>query len=84
MNLSVATIIMFTTLVLGTICRTFNICSEANIPLQNLIIGVISGFLCFFTGIENNLLSAIIFCVISSFSAGGVYDLSKMVRRTRK
>ena len=50
MNLSVATIIMFTTLVLGTICRTFNICSEANIPLQNLIIGVISGFLCFFTG----------------------------------
>ena len=84
MNLSVATIIMFTTLVLGTICKTFNICPNTNIPLQNLIIGLVSGFLCFFTKIETNLLSAIIFCVISSFSAGGVYDLSKMVRKARK
>lgn len=81
MTLSVVSIVLFTTLVLGTICKSTNICTKKNIPIQNLIVGLISGILCYFTGVENNLLEAIILCVISAFSAGGVYDLSRTVRK---
>lgn len=77
MTLSVASIVMFTTLVLGAICKSTNMCTKKNIPLQNLIVGIVSGILCFFAGIEDNIVSSIITCVMSAFSAGGIYDLSK-------
>ncbi len=83
MTLTVASIVLFTTLVLGSICKSTNLRTKNNIPLQNLIIGVISGFICYFAGVENNLMEAIILCVMSAFSAGGVYDLSKTVRKDK-
>ena len=48
------------------------------IPLQNVIIGLISAFVCYFTKIETDLLQAIVLCLISTMGAGGIADLIKI------
>ena len=45
------------------------------IPIQNVIIGVISAIICYFTGIEPNLLQSIVLCLVATMGAGGVADL---------
>ncbi len=45
------------------------------IPVQNVIIGIISAVICYFTGIEPNLLQAIVLCLVATMGAGGVADL---------
>ncbi len=45
------------------------------IPVQNVIIGVISAVICYFTGIEPNLLQAIVLCLVATMGAGGIADL---------
>ena len=45
------------------------------IPVQNVVIGLISGLICYFTGIEPNLLQAIVLCLVACMGAGGVADL---------
>ena len=45
------------------------------IPIQNVVIGVISAIICYFTGIEPNLLQAIVLCLVATMGAGGIADL---------
>ena len=45
------------------------------IPIQNVAIGFISAVICYFTGIEPNLLQAIVLCIVACMGAGGVADL---------
>lgn len=45
------------------------------IPIQNVIIGLISAVICHFTGIEPNLLQSVVLCVVATMGAGGVADL---------
>lgn len=45
------------------------------IPIQNVIIGIISALICYFTGIEPNLLQAIVLCLVATMGAGGIADL---------
>ena len=45
------------------------------IPIRNVIIGVISAIICYFTGIEPNLLQAIVLCLVATMGAGGIADL---------
>ena len=45
------------------------------IPIQNVIVGAISAIICYFTGIEPNLLQAIVLCLVATMGAGGVADL---------
>ena len=45
------------------------------IPIQNVIVGAISAVICYFTGIEPNLLQAIVLCLVATMGAGGVADL---------
>ena len=45
------------------------------IPIQNVVVGVISAVICYFTGIEPNLLQAIVLCLVATMGAGGVADL---------
>ena len=79
MTLTVASVVFFSTLLMGVVCKSTNLCTKNNIPLQNLIIGVFSGIICYLIKIETNLLTSIITCVLSAFSAGGAYDLSKTI-----
>ena len=40
------------------------------IPVQNVVIGIISAVICYFTGIEPNLLQAIVLCLVACMGAG--------------
>lgn len=48
------------------------------IPLQNVLVGIISAIICYFTKIESNLLQAIVLCLVATMGAGGVADLINM------
>lgn len=45
------------------------------IPIQNVVIGIISAIICYFTGIEPNLLQSIVLCLVATMGAGGIADL---------
>lgn len=47
------------------------------IPLQNVLIGAISGLVCYYSKLENDFLAAFILCITASMGAGGIADLSK-------
>lgn len=48
------------------------------IPLQNVLIGIVSALICFFCGIETNLLQAFVLCLSASMGAGGVADMKNV------
>lgn len=74
MEITVASIIAFVTLIIGAITKKFNIVNKKFIPIQNIVIGILSGLLVFLTGLDNNIFSALVTCLMSSLSAGGLYD----------
>ena len=45
------------------------------IPIQNLIIGILSGILAIVTGIYDNTINAMLIGVAISFGVGGAYDM---------
>ncbi len=53
------------------------------IPMQNVIIGIISGVICYFLALDNNLLNSILVGLMSTMSAGGIADLidSKKIQK---
>ncbi len=69
-------IVSVVTYILGAINKVF-VDSMPNrfIPIQNVIIGFISGFVCYFANIETNLFNSIIVCLVAAQAAGGVSDL---------
>lgn len=76
MKITYVVIISIITYILGSITKLF-IDNTPNkfIPLQNVVIGVISAFICYFTGIETSLLQALVLCLVSTMGAGGIADL---------
>lgn len=51
------------------------------IPLQNAIIGIASALICYFCNIETNLLQAFVVCLIATMGAGGIADLTKLIKK---
>lgn len=45
------------------------------IPIQNLIIGILSGILAIITGIYDNTINAMLIGIAISFGVGGAYDM---------
>lgn len=45
------------------------------IPMQNVLIGIMSGLVCFIMQVEPNIFESIIFCIIATMGAGGIADL---------
>ena len=76
MEITYVVVIAIIAYIFGAITKIF-IDSIPNkyIPIQNVIIGVISGLICYFTGIEANFLQAIVLCLVATMGAGGVADL---------
>ena len=64
MEITYVIVIAIIAYIFGAITKIF-IDSIPNkyIPIQNVIIGVISAIICYFTGIEPNLLQAIVLCL---------------------
>lgn len=64
------------TYILGAITKCFiETIPNKFIPIQNVVIGAISGCVCYFTQIESNLLQALVLCFIAANAAGGISDL---------
>lgn len=82
MEITYMVIVTLVTLIAGAITKTF-IDSVPNkyIPIQNLAIGIISALICYFGGIEANLLQAICLCVFASMGAGGIADITKVTKK---
>ena len=76
MEITYVVVIAIIAYIFGAITKIF-IDSIPNkyIPIQNVIIGVISAIICYFTGIEPNLLQAIVLCLVACMGAGGIADL---------
>lgn len=75
-EITIPSIISLITLIVGYISKMLGLNSKY-IPLQNIIIGILSGILVYLIKLNNNLLNSIIICLISALSAGGVYDTLK-------
>ena len=83
MEITYMVIVTIVTLILGAITKTFieDIPSRF-IPLQNVIIGVISAIIVYIFKIEPDILQAVALCIFASMGAGGIYDLNKMSNKT--
>lgn len=76
MEITYVVIIAIVAYILGAITKIF-IDSIPNkyIPIQNVVVGIISSLICYFTGVEANLLQAIFLCLVATMGAGGIADL---------
>ena len=76
MEITYVVIVGIITYTLGAITKIFvdNIPNKY-IPIQNVLIGLISGLICYFTKVEPNLLQALVLCFFAATSAGGTADL---------
>ena len=79
MEITYVIIIALVAYIFGAITKIF-IDSIPNkyIPIQNVVIGIISAIICYFTGIETNLLQSFVLCIIATMGAGGIADLIKI------
>lgn len=76
MEITYVVIIAIIAYIFGSITKIFiDEIPNKFIPIQNVIIGVISAIICYFTGIEPNLLQSIVLCLVATMGAGGVADL---------
>lgn len=79
MEITYVVIITLVAYVLGSITKIFiDKIPNKYIPLQNVLIGLISAFICYATKIETNLLQAIVLCLMATMGAGGIADLIKI------
>ena len=76
MEITYVIIIAIIAYIFGAVTKIFvDSIPNKYIPIQNVIIGVISAIICYFTGIEPNLLQAIVLCLVATMGAGGIADL---------
>ena len=76
MEVTYVIIVSIITYILGAITKMFiDTIPNKYIPIQNVIIGVISGLICYFTKIEPSLIQALVLCLLSTMGAGGTADL---------
>ena len=82
MEITYVVVIAIVAYILGAITKTFiDKIPNRFIPLQNVVIGLISALICYFTKIEPNLLQAICLCMMATMGAGGVADLLKVYKK---
>lgn len=79
MEVTYMTIVFIVTYVFGAFTKAFvDVIPNKYIPLQNTIIGIASGIICYFIGLEPNIVQSIVLCFIASSGAGGTADLIKV------
>ena len=81
MNITTTIVISVVAYILGAITKIF-VYKIPNrfIPIQNVIIGIISGIICYYVKIESNFLTALFSCIIATMGAGGLSDLLDSVK----
>ena len=76
---SIITIVtVVVTFFMGIISKKYELVESKYIPIQNVIIGIIAGVICYGLRLDNmNLATSIVTCIISALGAGGAYDLTR-------
>ena len=73
MEVTYILIVSVVTYILGVINKMlFDAIPNWYIPIQNVVIGLISGLVCYFANIESNLFNAIVVCLVAARAVGGV------------
>lgn len=81
MEITVAVVVMAITLLAGEVTKLTAIPNKY-IPLQNIIIAIISSIVCLAFKVENmGVLETILTCIFASMSAGGAVDLKKVIKK---
>ena len=76
MEITYVIIVGIITYILGAITKIFvDVIPNKYIPIQNVIVGLISGLICYFTKVEPNLLQSLVLCFTAATAAGGTADL---------
>lgn len=85
MEITYVIIIAIIAYIFGAITKIF-IDSIPNkyIPIQNVAIGIISGLICYFLGIEPNIVQALVLCIVACMGAGGIADLINIKNKEDK
>ena len=66
------------TYLFGLLAKKFNWIESKYIPLQNLVIGLLSALICYALKLNDaNILVTTLSCLFGSMTAGGAYDLKK-------
>lgn len=77
MEITYTVIVMIVTGILGAVNKAvFTSFPNKFIPLQNVVIGIISGLICYYGGFEPNLMQSLVLCLTASMGAGGVADIT--------
>ena len=85
MEVTYLIIIALVTYILGAITKVkIDKIPNKYIPLQNVIIGVISAVICIVWKIEQDPLQAIVLCLLATTGAGGIADLTNKKNYKRK
>ena len=78
MEITIGIIIMCFTLIAGEITKLTNMPNKY-IPLQNIIIAILSSIVCCVFKVEGmSVLETIVTCIFATMSAGGIADLNKI------
>lgn len=81
MEITVAIIITALTLIAGEITKLTSL-DNKYIPLQNIIIAIISSIVCIAFKVEDmSILETIVTCIFGTMSAGGIADLKKITQK---
>lgn len=84
MQITYVVIVTLITYMFGAITKVFvDVIPDKFIPLQNVVIGIISGLVCYFLGLEPDLLTSMVLCLISAIGAGGIADLTKITKKEK-
>lgn len=80
MEVTIAVVVMAITLLLGEITK-LTIIPNKYIPLQNIIIAILSSVVCLVFEVEGlGTLETILTCIFASMSAGGIADIKKITK----
>lgn len=85
MEITYVVVVFIVTYIFGACTKLFvEVVPNKFIPLQNVVIGIASGLICYFTKVEPNLLQALVLCFMGAIGAGGTADLAKITRKEEK
>ena len=66
------------TYIFGLVSKKFNIVESKYIPVQNAVIGIVAGAICYMLKVnDSDIVTSIIFCLVGAMASGGTYDLAK-------
>jgi len=85
MEITYTVIVYIITYIMGALNKLFfKEIPNKYIPIQNVIIGVLSGVACYYLGIYDNMLQSLVLCFMSAIGAGGTADLVKTIKGDEK